>query len=215
MRRFSQFAVFAVAAVLLAAWLSPRAQTVSASDAVTVNIPATSDGSPYGFGLNYLAARGTYGGCYDTPNVVGQTHAGQFYAVYRAGMHFKLGAIPAGATVMYARLTATITADNSGADFAGRVERVAAPSPVCGNGSTWYGAGGTVEGDLFDTGATPGVGARSMLVDPAGITPGGNAAYLIRSSRDVAASPPSAQETVTMGAVENGTGASLLVVYYP
>lgn len=210
--RKSYYAVAAAALVALALYLSP---TAAASDAVTVIIPASTDGAVYGTSPVYANARAYYSGCNDGAAIVGQLRAWQTYVVDRSGLLFKLDAIPAGATIVYARLTATITADNSGANFAGEVERVDAPSPICSNGATWYGASGAAEGTLFDTAANPGTGDRSLVVDHTALAPGGTAAYLVRSSRDIAAQAPTGQESVTLGTGETGQAATLLVVYYP
>lgn len=209
---FRRLPVLALVVVLALAFGGPR---VSASDAVTVLIPASTDGAVYGLSPVYASARAFYSGCNDNAAVVGQTRQWQTYVVNRAGLLFKLDAIPAGATIMYARLTATITADNSGTNFTGELERVGAPSPICANGSTWYGASGTAEGTLFDTAANPGTGDRSLVVDHTALAPGGTAGYLVRSSRDIAAQAPTGQETVTLGTGETGQPATLLVVYYP
>ena len=212
MHRFAQFAVVAAALVALAFYLST---TAAASDAVTVVIPASTDGAVYGTSPVYANARAYYSGCNDGAAIVGQLRAWQTYVVDRSGLLFKLDAIPAGATIVYARLTATITADNSGVNFTGEVERVDAPSPICSNGATWYGASGAAEGTLFDTAANPGTGDRSLVVDHTALAPGGTAGYLVRSSRDIAAQAPTGQETVTLGTGETGQPATLLVVYYP
>lgn len=211
MQRFVSALVVCLACALLVA---PNA-AVRASNAVTVVIPAVADGSVYGLSPVYANARAFYTGCNDAAGIVGQSRAFQTYRVNRGGLLFKLDAIPAGATIVYARLTATITADNSGANFTGEVERVYAPSPVCANGATWYGASGAAEGALFDTAANPGTGDRSLAVDHTALAPGGTAGYLVRSSRDISAQPPTGQETVTLGTGETGQPATLLVVYYP
>lgn len=212
MRAF-QFALAVLVAVALASAVTSR--PAAAQDAVTVVIAATSDASVNGVSPNYMTARSVYSGCNDGAAVVGQSRIWQVYRVHRGGFHFKLDAVPAGATVMYARLDATITADNSGTNFTGEVERVTAPPTVCGNGATWYGASGTAEGTLFDTAANPGTGARSLVVDHTALSGGGEVGYLVRSSRDLAGQAPTGQETVTLGTAETGQAATLLVVYIP
>ena len=210
MRKLTAIALAFAAAVAIG---GPR--PVRASDAVTVIIPASTDGAPYGLSPVYANARAFYSGCNDGAAIVGQARQWQTYIVDRAGLLFKLDAIPAGAQIVYARLTVTVTADNSGTNFTGELERVDAPSPVCANGATWYGASGTAEGTLFDTAANPGTGERVLQVDHTALAGGGTVGYLVRSSRDIAAQAPTGQETVTLGTVESGQAATLLVVYYP
>lgn len=214
MQRMFQFAALAALAVALGVWLTPAARPARANDAVTVVIPATSDGGVFGSAFSYPLARANYSGCNDGAATVGQSLLGQLRTVYRGGLHFDLSAIPAGATPMYARLTVEVVADASGQDFTGELYRIGAGAAVCGNGAAWYGGAGTLEGTLFNTAGGLG-GSQVMLTDPAGLTPGGGVAYLVRSSRDVAGIPPTGRETVTLGTAEAGGVASLLVVYIP
>lgn len=203
------------ATIMTAAALALVASSAPARAAVnTVSIAATGEASIYGKAATYAAARADSAACAAAPLPVGQVYDGARYGVRRTILPFDLSAIPAGATILYARLDVDVAADYSGTNFAALVFRPAVALPVCagGNREANYdaagGAGGAFEGTIFET--TPGAsGGYSLVVDHTALAPGASVGYAVVSSRDVTGNAPTGAEWVDLTA-----GAARLVVVY-
>lgn len=207
MRRFSQFAVFAVAAVLLAAWLSPRAGAQIPPIRSRVLQPSEA-GTIYGKDADYAIARATSKGC-DGGLIVGQI-ADEFHSqVDRDYLRFDLTGFPEGAQILAAQLrVATVQDQSLSADFDVLVYAVPWSSALCTFREDNYdapGLYGVLEGVLCNTVSGPGL--YPLSVDASGMAPGGTVRYALRSSRDVLAQPPTGNEWI-------GQGFPVLVVTY-